>query len=254
MPRKAREKSSQKTYHVMLRGINRQKIFYEEEDFKHFEAVIRRYKIKLGFEVLAYCIMGNHVHLLIREGDEPIGTIFRHVGSSFVYWYNLKYQRIGHLFQDRFRSEPVNDEAYLITVFRYILNNPVKAGLCTRAEDYIHSSAREYLLGIEGITDKELICSVFKDKNMKEYICGENSDKCLDVDEEVKAKCTDEVANRLILREFGNDMPVIGKTTNHTVLDMSIRKLSAAGVSIRQLNRLTGLSRKMMRNALEQIG
>ena len=73
--------------------------------------------------------MGNHVHLLIQEGNETtLGDVFRHIGSAFVYWYNIKYERVGHLFQDRYKSEPVEDEAYLLTVFRYILMNPVKVG------------------------------------------------------------------------------------------------------------------------------
>ncbi len=73
--------------------------------------------------------MGNHIHLLLKEEKEELGIIMRRIGSSYVYWYNWKYKRCGHLFQDRYKSEAVEDERYLLTVLRYIYQNPLKAGL-----------------------------------------------------------------------------------------------------------------------------
>ncbi len=90
----------------------------------------------------AYCLMGNHVHLLMRtdENDEPMGQIFRRICAQYVYWYNGKYERVGHLFQDRFRSEPIENDAYLLSVLRYIHQNPVKAGMVHDMADYPYSS------------------------------------------------------------------------------------------------------------------
>jgi len=73
--------------------------------------------------------MGNHVHLLIKEETEELGVIMRRIGASYVYWYNRKYNRCGHLFQDRYKSEVVEDERYLLTVLRYIHQNLLKAGM-----------------------------------------------------------------------------------------------------------------------------
>lgn len=84
--------------------------------------------------------MGNHVHLLLREGKEPLSQIFKRLGVRYVYWYNWKYKRTGHLFQDRFKSEPVEDDTYFLAVLRYIYQNPVKAGLCEKPEEYQWSS------------------------------------------------------------------------------------------------------------------
>ena len=117
-------------YHVILRGVNRQAIFEDDEDSEQFLDILEGCKAVSGFEVLAYCLMGNHVHLLMRVGKEPLSTIFRRIASKYVYWFNVKYDRVGHLFQERFKSEPVEDDAYLATVMRYIHNNPVKAGIC----------------------------------------------------------------------------------------------------------------------------
>ena len=88
--------------------------------------------------------MSNHIHLLIREEEESLEQIFKRIGSKYVYWYNVKYQRKGHLFQDRFKSETVENETYFLTVIRYIHQNPVKAGICEKIDDYKYSSFQEY--------------------------------------------------------------------------------------------------------------
>ena len=105
MPRKAREKSESGIYHIMMRGINRQSIFEDEEDYEKFIETLGRYKDQCGYKIFAYCLMGNYVHLLIGVGQEPLEQIMRRVCGSYVYWYNWKYQRVGNLFQVRFRSE-----------------------------------------------------------------------------------------------------------------------------------------------------
>ena len=111
----------------MLRGINRQQIFEDAEDCHKFLTILTEYKAQCGYSIYAYCLMGNHIHLLLKEGTESLEQVFKRVCGKFVYWYNAKYQRTGHLFQDRFKSEPVDTEAYLQTVIRYIHQNPVIA-------------------------------------------------------------------------------------------------------------------------------
>jgi len=128
MPRQAREKSEKGIYHIILRGINKQQIFEDEEDYFKFLDTIEKYKTTSGYKILAYCLMGNHIHLLLMTGKESLEKIFKRIGSSYVYWYNWKYGRAGHLFQDRFKSEPVDDEDYLFTVLKYIHQNPLKCG------------------------------------------------------------------------------------------------------------------------------
>ena len=251
MPRTARKKSCKQIYHVMLRGINKQQIFYEKEDYQFFISLLERYKEPCGYELYAYCLMGNHIHLLIREGNEvSTGDIFRHIGSAFVYWYNIKYERVGHLFQDRYKSEPIEDESYLLTVFRYILMNPVKAGLCGKAEEYPYSSAGEYLKGINGITDTSYIKGMYNEKNLKEYIYQKNEDQCMEMDETSRKRVTDEEARQLISKELGDVIPAIGKAKERKGLNESISRLIHAGISIRQLSRLTGISKKVIENAL----
>jgi len=145
MPRGTRKKSTTGIYHVVLRGINKQRIFEDTQDYHKFLETIKISKDKSGYTLFAYCLMSNHVHLLIKEGKESLGNSFRRIGASFVYWYNWKYSRCGHLFQDRYKSEPVETDSYFLTVLRYIHQNPIKAGIVKEIGQYPWSSYQEYI-------------------------------------------------------------------------------------------------------------
>ena len=127
----------------MLRGANKQEIFHDDEDSWFLHTLVR-YKKEIELSVFGWCLMGNHVHMLLKEGKESISDTMRRIGVSYVLFYNDKYLTSGHLFEGRFRSEPVNSEAYLKTVVRYIHQNPVKAGLVNRVEEWKWSSCRGY--------------------------------------------------------------------------------------------------------------
>ena len=142
MPRKPRESSGTGIYHVMLRGINRQDIFDDAEDYWTFIRMMST----VPCYIYAYCLMPNHVHLLIAEKSLKVGEVVKSIASCYVLYYNKKYGRIGHLLQDRFKSEPCNDSGYFLTLFRYIHQNPVKAGLVKTAKGYMYSSwGNDYL-------------------------------------------------------------------------------------------------------------
>ena len=154
MPRQARKKCESGIYHVLLRGINRQTIFEDEEDSDKLFKTLGIYKTELNCSIYAYCFMHNHVHLLIHTGKEDAAEFMRKVGAKYVYWYNRKYDRIGGLFQDRYKSEPVENDSYFLTVLRYIHLNPVKAGICKTASGYKESSYNDYMHPRRGqITD-----------------------------------------------------------------------------------------------------
>lgn len=119
MPRQARVRSITGIYHIMLRGIDKRDIFLENEDKLKFLECIERAKAKGNFKVLGYCLMDNHIHMLLKESEE-IGTSIKRITVGYVGWHNKKYDRTGHLFQNRYLSEPVTTEEYLLTVLRYI--------------------------------------------------------------------------------------------------------------------------------------
>lgn len=144
MPRVARVKSKSGIYHIMLRGANKQEIFHDDGDCVRFLDTIEKCKIKSDMKVYAWCLMSNHAHLLLKEGNEDISITMKRIGVSFVSYYNWKYRTTGHLFQDRFRSESVETDRYLLTVIRYIHQNPVKAGIVNQPDKWRWSSCLGY--------------------------------------------------------------------------------------------------------------
>ena len=252
MPRTRRFESRSNIYHVMLRGVNRQQIFFDEEDYRQFLHLLAQYKTVCGYKLYAYCIMGNHIHMLIRTVDEPLEIIFKRIGSAFVYWYNGKYERVGHLFQDRYRCEPVENEAYFRSVLRYILMNPVAAGLCRHPAEYPYSSARAYLKGQGGITDTDEVLERFGGEAFRVYLLQENEDKCMEMDEVVKKRVTDTRAREEIIKEFGTITPSAGYAKMRQDFSQSMKKLYKQGLSIRQISRLTGLPKKIIENSLKR--
>ncbi len=114
MPRQQRKISMTNTYHVMIRGIERNKIFLENDDKEKFIEILIQKKKSEGYVILAYCIMDNHAHILLREGENGILKAMQRVNGTYAYYYNKKHNRVGHVFQDRFRSEVIEKDQYLL--------------------------------------------------------------------------------------------------------------------------------------------
>ena len=157
MPRQSREKSKTGIYHVMMRGIDKRNIFAKDDDYETFLRCVGRAREKSSFALYAYCLMTNHVHLLIKEGDEEIGDSIRRINVGYAQIHNNIYGRTGHLFQNRFLSQPVNNDPYLLVVLRYIHQNPVKAGVASEISDYKWSSYHDYLAQRDNLTDTEVV-------------------------------------------------------------------------------------------------
>ncbi|MBQ8924244.1 MAG: transposase [Lachnospiraceae bacterium] len=247
MPRQARKKSCTDIYHVMLRGVNRQTIFYDAEDRKEFLKRLLKYKKELGFDLYAYCLMDNHIHLLLRSYEFGLDTLFRSLGASYVHWYNKKYDRVGNLFQDRYKSETVEDELYLMTVLRYILRNPVSAGMCSCPGEYEYSSIREYVECDEWITDIGFILGFVKIDDLIEYINTDNNDKCID-DNVVKRLPDAEIA-KIIYKKYKLD----DLNSEKSVRDAAVADMLGQGVTIHQLSRVTGIPRSTIRSIKNRL-
>lgn len=255
MPRTARKKSRSGIYHIIMRGINRQTIFEDEEDCVQFVEALKRYKEKSGYEVYAYCLMGNHVHLLMKIGIEPLEQVMRRLCGSYVYWYNNKYQRVGNLFQDRFKSEPVEDDKYFQIVLRYIHQNPVKAGLVKHVKEYQWSSFHEYI-NQANLVNRDLLLEMISDDREKriqefiEYTNDVRDHECLDIDNNIRQRMADEEA-RGIIKAVCNlkdviDLQQLDCQTRNTYLRILKQKHN---LSIRQIERLTGINRGIVLKA-----
>lgn len=245
MARTARKESSTRIYHVMLRGINRQTIFEDDEDYQKFLWTMKDTKEKSGYEIYAYCLMSNHIHLLLKEVTEDLGIVFRRIGASYVYWYNWKYSRRGHLFQDRYKSEVVENDGYFLTVIRYIHQNPLKAGIVKDIADYRWSSFGEYI-GEPGICDIDFALNMFSTdrekavKLFKEFNLAENDDRCLDYDQDVRLN--DAEATDFIKSISGVGSPTEVQGFDKWKRNEVIKACKEKGLSFRQIERLTGVS------------
>jgi putative transposase len=252
MPRGARHKSESGIYHIILRGQNKQIIFEDEEDSEKFIQTMEDCKHKSKFRLYGYCLIGNHVHLLLHEVNEKTEIIMRRLGASYVYWYNWKYRRCGHLFQDRYKSETVETDAYFLTVLRYIHRNPVKAGLVKKASEYRWSSFNDYAQQ-KGITDIDYALSMI-DENRKnavesfvKYHETQNEDACLDIEESLRL--TDEDAKYIIRQKYGISSTIQIRELEKEKRNKYLAELKQAGLSTRQLERLTGLGRSIILRA-----
>jgi len=255
MPRGARVKSKNGIYHVMLRGANKQEIFHDDQDCIKFLEVIEKYKMTSGMKVYAWCLMNNHVHLLLKEGNEELSITMKRIGVSFVWYYNFKYKTTGHLFQDRFRSENVETNKYLLKVIRYIHQNPVKAGIVNRAAEWRWSSCLGYyskypypgnLLDFDFILRLISADITMAKEIFKEYNERQNNDDCLD-DRNERRRLTDEEA-RLEIKELLGAIEIaqvksLPKLNRNEVL----RKVKVIeGLSQRQAARILGVSPKLI--------
>jgi len=253
LPRTARKQSDSGIYHVMARGINRQDIFKDQNDIKRYLETLHEFKDADLFTLYGYCFMKNHVHLLLREGLEPLGEVMRKIGSSYVYWYNRKYERVGYLFQDRFKSEPVEDDSYFLTVLRYIHHNPLKAGISKNISDYEWSSYHDYL-NSEGIADIDFALDIFNPerkqaiKQFVDFHNEDNDDRCLDV--ESAPRLSDKAATEVIIKVCNINNPLDLQETEKSTRNECLNQLkNKYNLSIRQIERLTGINRNVIARA-----
>jgi REP element-mobilizing transposase RayT len=252
MPRVARKKSETGIYHIIIRGINKQDIFEDDEDYEKFLQVVQQYKEKSVYQIYAYCLMGNHMHLLLKVGQEPLAQIMRRICGSYVYWYNWKYKRIGNLFQGRFKSEPVENDKYFLTVLRYIHQNPVKAGIEKDVVNYKWSSYNEYI-NIGKLTDIDFALSMFHEDKKKSiklfdtFTHETNDEKCLEIEE--NHRITDEEAKSILKIICNMSTPSEFQRLDMQERNRILKDMKEGGLSIRQIERLTGINRGIVLKA-----
>ena len=155
MTSRLRIESSTGIYHVMQRGNNKHFIFEKEYEKRQIRKFIAEHLMNYSSEIYAYCIMGNHLHLLIKSDIKELSNLVHDYSLSYASYYNWKYESTGHVFQGRFRSECIESEEYFWSCMRYIHRNPVKAGMVDAIEQYPYSSAREYISGQQQILHKK---------------------------------------------------------------------------------------------------
>lgn len=253
MPRRSRQHSPTGVYHVMLRGIDRRDIFADDQDRGKFLKILRSVTAPEDRDgnplppychIHAYCLMDNHIHLLIAEGAEDIGMVMKRIGVSYVSYFNKRHERLGPLFHDRFRSEPVGDSGYFITLLRYIHQNPVEAEMVTAPEQYPWSSWHEY--SAKPISRDKAICSrtlpfaSLPWHELCEMVINVSGGGIAPHSKIEGGRKTDNEARRALEQLCGGDLATL-QTISKEERKLIIRRAIAGGINMRQLARITGI-------------
>lgn len=131
-------------YHITVRGNQKQKTFLEEADFLNYLKILKHYKKKYSFKLYAYCLMPNHVHLVLEiKNGKDLSKIMQGINLTYTIYFNKKYQKVGHLWQGRYKSRIIQKDKYLLDCIEYVELNPVRSKLVENPFDYPWSSWRE---------------------------------------------------------------------------------------------------------------
>lgn len=241
MPRKARKKSATGIYHVIFRGNNKQIIFEHKEDFEKLLEFITVFKDECKYEIYAYCLMDNHIHLLLKEGEYGLDREMSRIAGNYARWFNFKYHKCGHLFQDRFLSEPVEDARYFLTVLRYIHQNPFKAKMESEVGHYKWTSFDAYKkMNNELVDIYEALAYFQKPNDCVKYMKEANNDRCLE--NYPSGRIPDEDVINIICDICHCDSPTFLQSATLLVRNQWISELLDYGFPVRQLSRVTGIS------------
>lgn len=142
MPRPERVQSSDVVYHVTSRGVRKQPIYLDDQDRKVFVSLLAEAVVRYVWEVSAYCLMDNHYHLVLETPGANLSAGMQWLKGRYAQWFNWRHGYEGHVFFRRFKSVLVESEWHFLEAVRYVLLNPVRAGICRRAADWKWSSYR----------------------------------------------------------------------------------------------------------------
>ena len=253
MPRQCRRKSGTGIYHVMLRGINRQDIFEDADDYLRMVTLLRGIVVRSDEKgqplpptcsIYAYCLMSNHIHLLLREHEESVSEVVKRLGVAYAYYFNKRYERYGHLFQDRFRSEPVEDMEHFVTLLRYIHQNPIKAGIVLEVDKYPWSSWKEFTSRGDGFCAVDAVYKRIPKHDLVELV-NTPLDKCtnaLDTHTNAKLQVSDNSVKDFLSQRHGIANPLAIHSLERVRRNVLLKSALEMGAGCRQLSRLTGVS------------
>ena len=247
MSKAPRKQSESDIYHVFNRGVSHCIIFEDDEDRRMFLKLLSSATAEFNARLHAWCLMDNHVHLLIEEPLEELSNLMRRLNSGYALYFNLTHGRSGHLFQGRFHSEPVDSDAYLMTVIRYIHQNPVKVHMAVNCV-YPWSSYNEYASG-NPPAGADKILDIFG--GVESFISFHDvpgQESCLDISQR-KPRVDDARARAIAENAFGSTGLESLKSLPREERNQALALLKAEGLTTRQIQRLTGISLGIISNA-----
>lgn len=259
MARKSRILSSTGIYHAIIRSVNQQIIFEEDEDFRKFIYILEDCKDKYQACIYGYCLMSNHVHLLLKVPDDKISSFFKSLTIRFVLWYNQKYERYGCLLQGRFFSRPVENENYFLQVLKYIHANPVKAGMVPAPSEYRWSSSAAYYGAPDSLVDTELADAVAGNRRnlQNHFALADEMEDMDDVEAAVshaRDQLVEESAYQLFHQLTGCNSPSDIQKMPKEKRNRIIIRLYKNRISYAQIARFTGIPKTTVFHIVKRSG
>lgn len=249
MPHRARQKSETGYYHVVSKGIHDQILFESDADRQNYAGLLRRAKLETGIILHAFCLMSNHVHLVVEDPEDELASFMKQVHERYGMYLAEKTGRYGGIFQRRYWSEPINSDAHFLCAVRYVHANPAAAGICP-ASKYEWSSAKDYL-GRDGIADVSAVLDMCGGR--EGFIDFSKMSSWTAVPfpgSRLRRHLTDGEALAIAQALLGADGLHLG-AENAAVRKQKIAILYTHGFTIAQVSRLTGLGRREVEHYLE---
>lgn len=260
MARGSRKESKTGYYHVMARGNNREMIFKKSSEKQYYLEQLQHKVDEGGISLVAYCLMDNHVHVLIYSDLESMTQALKSINIKFASRYNSEYERVGHVFQDRYKSEVINTDGNLINVMRYIHNNPVKAKMVLRAADYKWSSYRAYIGEKDKLIDlkkKKMIVDMFSGsiEEYEQFHLKEETDEFLEVKEDLERE-REERASKIIgkyCKKYRVKTVIELHESRKIVEEIIIELIKKSNLSHRRIAELTGITRGVVHSIAKKL-
>jgi len=243
MGRKRRERSPFDIYHVTSRGVGKLLIFEDDEDRRQFISLLQYGADKLHATILAWCLMGNHFHLVIEMPLEELSKLVGVTKSRYAIYFNERYERRGHLFEERFWSTPIKSEEQLLEEIRYVHQNPEKAQIAS-IDEYVWSSYRSYIDGVQGLANPAMVLGILG--SVDAFAKFHQQKTFRDVPETKWVRMGEDEAVRIACQELElrNISQLLEKPQFER--DIGIHRLKELGFSCSMLQRLTGLGKAVL--------
>lgn len=253
MPRKARKYLDSAYCHIIVQGINREYIFKEDNLKNAYKSILKRNMLNTKIDILAYCIMDNHTHILMHSKSvEEISQLMHKTNTSYAKLYNKSKKRVGYVFRDRYYSQRILTEEQLLNCIVYIHNNPIKANMISKRSEYLYSSYREYL-GKKDIITNESINLIFENdrdyiKTFKELHNKKNIEDIVDIVDE-------NIGSKEIIQEYLNkyNVKIEEVIINENMFSELLLQLRHyGGISLREMSKIFNINKDKLNRIINK--
>lgn len=243
MPRSRRNLEEFGFTHIITRGNGKQVVFEDSSDYRFYLSRLEKYSAETGVTVCAYCLMENHMHLLVLGASAAIPQLMRKLGTSYAMYFNRKYERTGSVFEGRYKNVIIPNARALLSVFRYILQNPAKAGICP-AHHYPWSSYSLYGQEDTFVDSTHLFELIGDKKNLQELLRIPE-----DLPYHEFSNRSDDYAKTIISKLLKTKNTLILQQMTKAARDVALRLLKKAGLHYKTIQRYTGIGLSTIRRA-----